>query len=328
MIITRTPLRISLGGGGTDLPSYYRHFGGFVLSAAINKYVYVSINQTFFPGYFLKYSKTELAESYDAIRHPAFREALRLHQMPCHIEISSIADVPAGTGLGSSGSFLVGLLQALHAYKREPITAEAIAEEAFDIEVNRLGQPVGKQDQYIAAYGGLICQEYRRDESVAVSPLNISETALRELRDSLMLFFVGYTRNSADLLDDQKRRSEGHDAEMLENLHFVKQVGAEIKLVLEAGNIGRLGELMHDHWMRKRTRSASMTNDRIDELYKLARSHGGATGGKLVGAGGSGFLLFHTNDRRRLRATMLETGLSEMDFSFDFDGSVVLLRDR
>src|SRR6266851_2893554 len=308
MIITRTPLRISLGGGGTDLPSYYREFGGFVLSAAINKYVYITINQTFFPGYFLKYSELELAESLEAIRHPLIREALRVQNMPHRLEIVSIADVPAGTGMGSSGTFLVGLLHALHAYKRQPVTAETLAQEAFEIEMNRLGMPVGKQEHYIAAYGGLLCQEY--------------------LRDALMLFFVGYTRAASELLEDQKRRSEQGDPKMLEGLHFVKQLGFEIRSSLDAGDIRHFGELMHEHWMRKRARSAGMTNKRVDELYDLARTSGGATGGKLVGAGGSGFLLFQTTDRRQLRETMAKASLSEMDFSFDFDGSVVLLRNH
>lgn len=327
MIITRTPLRISLGGGGTDLPSYYREFGGFVLSAAINKYVYITINRTFFPGYLLKYSEMEVAESVEAIRHPLIREALRMHETPRRLEIVSIADVPAGTGLGSSGTFLVGLLHALHAYKRQPVTAETLAREAVEIEMHRLGNPVGKQDQYIAAYGGLLCQDYLPNGEVVIRPLRMSESALWELRDSLMLFFVGYTRAATDLLSDQRERSEKRDPRMLDNLHFVKRLGLEIKDSLSAGDVKGLGELMHEHWMRKKARSSGMTNGRIDELYEIARKRGGATGGKLVGAGGSGFLLFHTNDRRRLRAAMAEADLSEMDFSFDFDGSAVLLRN-
>ena len=327
MIVTRTPLRISIGGGGTDLPSYYRQFGGFVISAAINKFIYISINQSFFPGYFLKYSETEHAKSYDEIRHPLLREALRMHEMPCNVEVISIADVPAGTGLGSSGSFLVGLAHALHAYKRQPVTAEQLACEAIEIEMNRLGEPVGKQDHYIAAYGGLMCQEYRPDEGVAVTPLRMSELALWELRDSLMMFFVGYTRNASELLRDQKQRSEDGDRKMFESLHFVKQLGQDIKIALEAGDVVRFGEMMHEHWLRKRSRSAGISNGRIDELYELARTRGGATGGKLVGAGGSGFLLFHTIDRRRLRSVMAEAGVDELDFTFDFDGSVVQLRN-
>jgi D-glycero-alpha-D-manno-heptose-7-phosphate kinase len=327
MIITRTPLRISLGGGGTDLPSYYREFGGFVISAAVNKYIYISINRSFFPGYLLKYSELETAHTYSEIRHPLLREALRMHEMPGRLEIVSIADVPAGTGMGSSGAFLVGLLHAVHAFKRERVTAQALAEEAFEIEANRLGQPVGRQDQYSAAYGGITCQQYGPGNTPSVTPLTLRDDTLRELSESLMLFFVGYTREAAELLQDQKTRSEKRDPEMLANLHFVKHLGYEIRDSLINGDVPRCGELMHEHWKRKRVRSTGMTNGRVDELYELARSRGAATGGKLVGAGGSGFLLFHTKDRSRLRATMLEAGLSEMNFTFDFDGSAVLLRN-
>ncbi len=326
MIITRTPMRISIGGGGTDLPSYYREFGGFVISAAINKYVYISINRGFFDGYFLKYSELEHAVECDQIRHPLIREALRLQKVERGLEIVSIADVPAGTGLGSSGSFLVGLLHALHAHKRQPVDAETLACEAIEIEMNRLGEPVGKQDQYIAAYGGLTCQEYRTDDTVVITPLCLSEDKVYELRDSLMLFFVGYTRQASLLLQDQRQKSSQGDAQMLGGLHFVKELGIEIKSALETGDIPRFGELMHQHWLSKRTRSAGMSNGRIDSLYELARARGGATGGKLVGAGGSGFLLFHTHDRRKLRSVMTEVGVREMDFSFDFDGSMVIMR--
>jgi D-glycero-alpha-D-manno-heptose-7-phosphate kinase len=326
MIITRTPLRISIGGGGTDLPSYYREFGGFVISAAINKYVYITINKSFLPGYFLKYSEMEHTQTYEEIRHPLLREALTLHEAPRPLEIVSIADVPAGTGLGSSGTFVVGLVHALYAYERKHVTAEVLAQEAVEIEMNRLQEPVGKQDQYVAAYGGLLCQEYCADDSVKVTPLTISESALIELRDSLMLFFVGQTRCASSLLNDQKKRSERRDISMLECLHFVKQLGGEIRSVLEAGDVSEFGRLMHEHWMRKRTRSNGMTSDWIDELYDLAR-RSGATGGKLVGAGGSGFLLLHTQDRNRLRAAMTKAGVSEMEFNFDFDGSVVMMRN-
>lgn len=325
--MTRTPLRISLGGGGTDLPSYSRSFGGFVLSAAITKYVYITVNRSFLPGYFLKYSETEQATERAEIRHPLIRESLGMHDVPAPLEMVSVADVPAGTGLGSSGTFLVGLMHALHAYKREPVCAEKLAREAIEVEMTRLAEPVGKQDHYIAAYGGLLCQEYGTDGEVAVAPLPMSDAHVRELRDSLMLFFVGYTRNASNLLADQKERSLNGDAAMLDGLHFTKELGREIRNVLEAGHIVEFGPLMDTHWRRKRSRSPGMTNGRIDELYDLAIRQGGATGGKLVGAGGSGFLLFQTSDRRRLRETMTHAGLSEMDFSFDFDGSVVLVRN-
>ena len=327
MIMTRTPLRISLGGGGTDLPSYSQQFGGFVLSAAITKYVYITVNRSFLPGYFLKYSETEHTRIRDEIRHPLMREALAMHEVPAPLEVVSVADVPAGTGLGSSGTFTVGLMHALHAYKREPVCAEKLAREAIDIEMTRLAEPVGMQDQYIAAFGGLLCQEYATDGTVTVAPLAIDEAHVRELRDSLMLFFAGYTRSASSLLADQKSRSLSGDQAMLEGLHFTKDLGREIRSVLESGCIADLGPLMDTHWQRKRARSKGMSSNCIDELYNLAVRQGGATGGKLVGAGGSGFLLFQTADRRRLRDVMTGAGLNEMDFSFDFDGSVVLVRN-
>jgi D-glycero-alpha-D-manno-heptose-7-phosphate kinase len=327
MIITRTPLRISIGGGGTDLPSYYRQFGGFVISAAINKYVYITINKSFLPGYFLKYSKTEHTQTCEEIQHPLFREALTLHEAPRPLEIVSIADVPAGTGLGSSSTFVVGLVHALYAYERRRVTPEMLAQEAVEIEMNRLQEPVGKQDQYIAAYGGLLCQEYHADDSVSITALKLGQTILSELRDSLMLFFVGQTRSAATLLAEQKARSEQQDKVMLDGLHFVKQLGQEIRSVLESGAVNEFGKLMHEHWLRKRSRSKSMSNGHIDNLYELARTRGGATGGKLVGAGGSGFLLLHTHDRNRLRAAMVDAGAGEMEFNFDFDGSVVMMRN-
>jgi len=328
MIITKTPLRISIGGGGTDLPSYYREFGGFVISAAINKYVYISINRNFFPGYFLRYSESEHSLVREDIKHRLIREALIKYEIDEPLEIVSVADVPGGTGLGSSGSFLVGLVHALRAHTRTSVDAEHLAQSAVDIEMVRLQEPVGKQDQYIAAYGGLLCQQYNQDDTVNVSSLKMSESALFEMRDSLMLFFIGTTRSASSILEDQKKKSEQRDQAMLDGLHFVKQLGYEIKSTLESGDIPQFGKLMHEHWLRKRGRSTGMSNNNIDQLYELAMTKGGATGGKLVGAGGSGFLLFHTSDRRQLRNTMEAAGLKEMDFSFDFDGSQVLLRNR
>lgn len=327
MIMTRTPLRISIGGGGTDLPSYYREFGGFVISAAINKYVYITVNRSFLPGYFLKYSETEHVESRQAIRHPLLREALEMHAVDAPVEIVSVADVPAGTGLGSSGSFTVGLMHALYAHKRQSASAEQLARNAIEIEMERLREPTGKQDQYVAAYGGLLCQEYGQDDTVQLRALAIDDEALMELRDSLMLFFVGRTRSASCLLHEQKNRCEERDEVMLNSLHFAKELGREIGQVLESGRIYEFGGLLHEHWQRKRQRSQGMTSSVMDEIYCAARKAGRALGGKLVGAGGSGFFLFQTKDRKRLRDVMSGMGLSEMDFSFDFDGSVVLLRN-
>ena len=326
MIITRTPLRISIGGGGTDLPSYYEQFGGFVISAAINKYIYITANRAFRDGYFLKYSKIENVESIDEIGHDIFRESLRLMGIDPRIDISSIADVPAGTGLGSSGSFTVGLLQALYAYRRLPVSTTELAHLANDLEMNILGEPCGKQDHYIAAYGGIMCQEYHENGDVSMSPLGVSEDTLRGLKEHLMLFFTGYSRTASELLMDQKTRSQSGDKGMLDNLHFIKDLGFRIKGVLEAGDLTGFAGLMHEHWLHKRGRSANTSNDRIDKVYAIARENG-ALGGKLVGAGGGGFLMFFTEDRPRLRARMIENGLQEMDFDFDFDGSIVQLRN-
>ncbi len=326
MIITRTPLRISLGGGGTDLPSYYEKFGGFVISAAIDKHVYITNNRTYRPGYHLKYAKMESVETYDQIEHGILREALRLLAIPSHQEIVSIADVPAGTGLGSSGSFTVGLLHALYALLRRPIGTSELARTASHLEMNILGEPCGKQDHYIAAYGGIICQEYRPDGTVEITQLGASEETVRDLHEGLMLFFTGYSRTAAGLLAEQKEKSQSDDGAMLENLHFIKDLGRRIKQALERGETMAFGEMMHEHWMRKRQRSEAISSPRIDELYELGRRNG-AIGGKLVGAGGGGFLLFYTNERQRLRQALAATELVEMDFSFDFNGSLVLLRN-
>ncbi len=326
MIITRTPLRISIGGGGTDLPSYYEEFGGFVISAAIGKYIYITANKTFRPGYFLKYSKTEHVEARGDIEHDLIREVLRHLDVGPDIEIVSIADVPAGTGLGSSGSFTVGLLHALNAYQRRPIETGDLARTACHIEMNVLGEPCGKQDQYIAAHGGLMCQDYHPDGGVTMTPLEASEATVRDLHENLMMFFTGYSREAAAVLVDQKTRSEKGDSEMLDNLHFIKELGFKIRKLLENGDTLGFAEMMHEHWLRKKVRSAAISSTEVNDLYDYARRHG-ALGGKLVGAGGGGFMLFYTRDRMGLRQAMADKGLQEMDFTFDFDGSVVLLRN-
>jgi len=326
MIISRTPLRISIGGGGTDLPSYYSKHGGFVIAAAINKHIYVGINETFGGGYFLKYSSLEHALSIDEIRHSLIREVLKLHEVPAPIEIVSMADIPAGTGLGSSGAFTVGLLRAVHALKRKYVDPAVVAEEACKIEIETLQEAVGKQDQYIAAYGGLACFEFREDGEVKVSPLNISNGTLYDLEEHLLMFFTGYSRNASAVLDDQKTRSEMGDSAMLDNLHFTKQLGQCIKLALEGGNARRFGELMHEHWMHKRDRSPGTSNPKINRWYEVGRENG-AVGGKLVGAGGGGFLLFYAHDRDALRRAMQKEGLREVRFGFDHEGSKLLARD-
>jgi D-glycero-alpha-D-manno-heptose-7-phosphate kinase len=326
MIITRTPLRISIGGGGTDLPSYYERYGGFVVSAAISQYIFVGLNRMFSDGYLLKYSALENAATVDEIRHPIFREVLRRHNGQGHIEIASLADVPAGTGLGSSGAFTVGLLRALYAYKREHIQAAEVAEEACDIEINVLGQAVGKQDQYIAAFGGFTCFEFRRDGSVGVHPLALSNDTLLDLEHNLLMFFTGYSRNAIEVLSDQKERSLKGDSTMIENLHFTKQLGIKAKEALEAGHTRCYAELMREHWEHKRARSQGMSNDQIDQWYSVGMANG-ALGGKLVGAGGGGYLLFYADDPMKLRRAMAKEELTELRFRFDHDGSTVMVRD-
>ena len=325
MIISRTPLRISIGGGGTDLASYYEREGGFVISAAITKYVYLGINPTFTRDYFLKYSELERVDSIDEIRHPLIREALRLHELEPGIEIVSLADIPSGTGLGSSASFTVGLLRALYAHRREHVTQWALAEEACKIEIDLLGQPVGKQDQYIASFGGLSCFEFAPDGSVEVTPLRISTETLHDLEENLLMFFTGYSRAATSVLEEQRTRSERGDNEMLENLRFVKTTGHEIRKVLEDGQTEAFAGLMHEHWLRKRERSNAMTNAVIDAWYDLGLKNG-ALGGKLVGAGNGGFLLFYANDRDRLRRAFSDEGLTEVRFAFDHDGSALSVR--
>jgi len=324
MIITRSPLRITLGGGGTDLPSYYRNYGGFVIAAAIDKYVYVTVMRPFTPGIFLKYSKLEHIESVDNVQHPIIRESIRMLDFKTpQLEITTLADIPAGTGLGSSGSFTTALLKALYAHRRRLLHASELARLACHIEINRLGEPVGKQDQYIAAYGGITCFQFRPDDEVEAAPLKISMDTMFDLEDNLLLFFTGFSRSAGSILRDQNVRSQQSDQEMLQNLHYVKKLGLRSQQTLEAGRPAEFGEIMHEHWLHKKKRTAGMSNPQIDKWYELGRTNG-AIGGKLVGAGGGGFLMFYAEDRGRLRQAMTHAGLEEVRFRFDFEGTKVL----
>ena len=325
MIITRSPLRISLGGGGTDLPSYYREHGGFLIAAAINKYVYVTVLRPFTEGIFLKYSQLEHVQNVSEVKHQIIREALAMQNLKSpQVEITALADIPAGTGLGSSGSFTTALLKALYAHRRHLLLPQELAELACHIEIGRLGEPIGKQDQYIAAYGGLTCFTFNPDDSVEAVPLNIHIDDLFDLEDHLTLFFTGFTRSAGDLLKDQKDRSQKNDPDMLANLHYVKDLGLRSKSSLENGDIFAFGKIMHEHWENKKKRTGGMSNSRIDHCYNLGINNG-AVGGKLVGAGGGGFLMFLAEDKARLRKAMREEGLEELRFKFDFEGSKVVL---
>jgi len=326
VIITRTPLRLTLAGGGTDLPSYYEQRGGGVLSAAISKYIYIGINQTFTDDYFVKYSQLERTRGVEEIEHPIIREALKLHPVGPAIELVSMADIPAGTGLGSSGAFTVGLLRTLYSLKREHVAAASLAEEACHIEIDRLGRSVGKQDQYIAAFGGLTHFEFEPSGRVHVSPLMIAQETMLDLEERLLLFFTGYARDADSMLDDQRTRSEQGDEEMLANLDEVARIGAEIKAALETGETRRFGELLDLHWQNKRKRTMGMSSDAVDRWYQVGRD-AGAVGGKLVGAGGGGFLLFYAEEQASLRDAMAAEGLREVRFSFDHDGSRLVVRD-
>ena len=324
MIVTRSPLRISLGGGGTDLPSYYREYEGFVMAAAIDKYVYVTVHEAFTPKLILKYSKLESKDSLDQVEHPIIREALKLtHVTGPYLEIVSIADIPAGTGLGSSGSFTTALLRALHAFKRNCVLPNDLAEQACHIEMDILKEPIGKQDQYIAAFGGITCFRFLPDDGVEVEPLRLDPQTLANLEDNLLLFFTGYTRSASEILKDQNTRTHSKDSDMIANLHFVKELGYASKKALENGDLRRFAELMHEHWEHKKKRSDGMSNTQIDALYQLGRQNG-ALGGKLIGAGGGGFLMFYTEDKTRLRSVMRQAGLREVRVRFDFAGTSVV----
>jgi len=327
MIITRSPLRITLGGGGTDLPSYYRKHGGFLISAAIDKYVYITLHYPFEQVINIKYSKMEKVKTIEEIQHPIFRETLNLiyNTSTPNIELSSFADIPAGTGLGSSGSFTTALLKALHTYERDLIHPQELAERACYIEIDRLGEPIGKQDQYISAYGGITCFRFLEDGQVEAWPLNISPETLYTLEDNILLFFTGYSREASSILKEQDDKSEKHDREMIQNLHYVKDMGKRSQNALESGELHEFANIMKEHWEYKKQRSSSMSTPKIDEWYNLAIENG-ALGGKLIGAGGGGFLMFYSEDKVRLRSTMKKVGLEEIRFRFDYEGTKVVIQ--
>lgn len=325
MIIARSPLRISIGGGGTDLKSYYEDNEGFLISAAINKYIYVTLTKPFEEGIYLKYSKIEKVTKHDQIEHNIIREGLKLFgQDPPQIEITTLADIPSGTGLGSSSSFTTALVKGLYSFNDEFLNTNELAEIACDIEINKLNEPIGKQDQYISAYGGITCFNFYKNGEVGIEKLRISEDTLYDLEDNLLLFFTGFTRSASTILKDQKDKSESNNSDMITNLHNVKKMGYRIRDLLENGDTKGFGESLHEHWENKKRRSGGMSNPDIDKWYQLAINNG-AVGGKLVGAGGGGFLLFYAEDKMKLRKCMHENGLSEVRYNFDFEGTKRIL---
>lgn len=327
MIVTRAPLRIPLGGGGTDLPAYYSRYGGALTAAAINKYVYVVVNQPPADGLIrLKYSESETANSVDDIRHLVFREALEFTGVNSGIEIATMADAPAGTGLGSSGSFTVALLMALHAVKRESITSHALAEEACDIEMNRAGMTTGKQDQYLAALGGFVSLDIDNSGEVTASPLSLEPNVAEELRSNMLLFYTNKIRRDSEILQAQERDTQSGVPEVVESLHATKEIGFDVKAALKEGRLEQFGELLHRHWQNKKLRYQKISDSQIDMWYEIARENG-ALGGKVMGAGGSGFFMFYcpNHTKSRVREAMAKEGLREVAFDFDLEGAKVLV---
>ena len=327
MIFSRAPLRISLGGGGTDLPSYASRYGGFVLSAAIDKYVYIYANRPAADTLLrVKYSRYEQTSSVDEIQHDLVRPALKLLKIEDNLEIASMADIPDGTGMGSSGSYLVALLTALYELKKEKVPAQTLAELAAHIEIELAGHPVGKHDHYLAAFGNFTYLEIDRSGQVCVSSLNISRATIEEIRSNVLLFYTGMVRQSSDVLGDQKRDTEQGNAAVIESLHYTKDLGYRIKEALEEGDPERFGVLLNEHWTNKKRRSDKISHPLIDRWYELARRQG-VLGGKVIGAGGGGFLMLYCTRTAKpaVRQVLAAEGLREMPFNFDFDGAKVIV---
>src|SRR5487761_1445784 len=323
MIISRTPFRLPLGGGGTDLPSYYSKFGGFFISAALNKYMYIALHNRFERGLRIGYSQTEIVNDFEQVKHPLVREALRQVGIREGIEVISFADVPASTGLGSSGSFTVGLLRALYTHKRKFKTPDEVAEQACDIAINKLKEPSGKQDEYVASFGGIRAYEIDTNGNVRSEELNLSDHVIAELESSVLMFYTGMQRSSREVLSKQQEQVKSGGS-TVEKMHEIKRIGEESKKALEIGDLKRFGELLHEHWVTKRGVTENMSSDSIDRWYAMGRENG-AIGGKIMGAGGGGFLMLYCDDgRQKLRSILSREGLVEYRFRFDSEGSKVV----
>ncbi|MCR4284519.1 MAG: hypothetical protein NUV97_00560 [archaeon] len=328
MIVSRAPLRLSLGGGGTDLPFFSKRYGGNLTSVAINKYIYIILQKRpFYNNFLIRYSQTELVDEIDKITHTRVREALKYLNITEPLEITSVADVPAGTGLGSSGTFLVALLKALHTYKGEEVSSFKLAEEAADIEMNILDEPIGKQDQYLAAFGGLINLDISKTGKVIVSPIDISSKSIKELEDNLLLFSTGIKHSATEIISEQKKNLES-DEEKMAQMKVIQELGNDIKRELEKGDVKKFGRWLNVHWETKKKFSKNMSNKRIDELYEIGLKNG-ALGGKIVGAGGGGFLMFYCDgDKDKIRSAMAKENLRELKFNFDHEGCKVIHNGR
>lgn len=325
MIITRTPFRLTLGGGGTDLPSFYREHGGFILAVGIDKYMYLAVNTPIVDDKIrVRYTQSELVETVEQVEHTLAREALRHFGISNGVEIVSIADIPAGTGLGSSSCYLVGLLNGLHALMQRQASPDQLAEEACRIELEILKKPIGKQDQYMAAYGGLTVLEIAPDGRVETSRLDLGVEFVEALENNLLLFFTGETRNATAILARQDESTKHRDSSVVSSLREIKDIGIEILDSLQRGSLRRFGELLDVHWQSKKRLSRGISNPQIDSWYELAREHG-AIGGKISGAGGGGFLMLYCEERKpELREAMRRAGLRELHFRFEFEGSKVV----
>jgi D-glycero-alpha-D-manno-heptose-7-phosphate kinase len=327
MILARSPFRISLGGGGTDLPSYYSQYGGFILSAAINRYLYIYVNRPAADDYIrVKYSLYEQVDTPDEVKHDLVRPALKLLGFDEGIEIVSMADIPAGTGLGSSGTYLVTLLTALYEQKRERVPVQVIAEQANHIEMNMANHAVGKHDHYLAAFGGITVLDIEKDGKVTVTPLDISLNTVEEFRSNVLLFYTGILRSAGGILEAQKRDTQGNNAVVVDSLHRTKELGYRVKESLEQGDLDTFGLLLDEHWQNKKRRSGSISNPNIDRWYELARQKG-ALGGKIMGAGGGGFFMFYcpNNKKAAVRKALVGAGLRELPYDFDYEGTKVLV---
>jgi D-glycero-alpha-D-manno-heptose-7-phosphate kinase len=326
MIVVRAPYRIPLGGGGTDLPSYYSRYGGFLVTAAINKYIYVTINKRFESNIRVSHHMDiEIKNTKEELEHPVIKAAMQLLHFDDNIELVSVADIPPSTGMGSSASFTIGLLAALHAYRGDKISARDIAEEACEIEINILGRTGGKQDQYAGAFGGINIMEIATCGKVSMNPLKMPPGALSVLEDNLLLFFTGIMRQASDVLKAQSLATEQDNRSTVEALHSIKEIGKESRKALEQGNLRRFGELLDAHWKTKRRLSNQITTDRLDKLYNTAVQNG-ALGGKLMGAGGGGFFMFYCEGdaRERVKKALIAEGLKPFQFNIDHEGLKVL----
>jgi len=325
MILTRTPFRITLGGGGTDLPSFYREHGGFILAVAIDKYMFLNVNSPIVDDKIrVRYTASEIVDHVDDVKHTLAREALRRFGITNGIEIVSIADIPAGTGLGSSSSYLVGLLNALHALFQDQATPQKLAEEACYIELNVLKKPIGKQDQYMAAFGGLTTLDIKTDGHVCVKRLELDMDLVEALEHNILMFYTHEIRDATAILKKQDEATRAEDCNVVNSLREIKDIGLEIRDAIVKGNLRRFGELLDVHWQSKKRLSEGISNPQIDAWYELAKQNG-AIGGKISGAGGGGFLMLYCEENKaRLRGAMREAGLRELKFRFDFEGSKVV----